>query len=790
MTLARQTLFSLIFLSFGSVAFGSQRQFVHQDGKRNIWISQKVRADTGYRRQLIVEGRRSEIRIDENGDGAIDQLEISDGPFTAQAWLPLDGQFTRLDFSRREKRGIRHLHFMLGSGGKAFRLVSQEFQPYETLFRYEELMIGPICEDPNNPTEKLVQDWRNVLDSLLQAGGAEASLIKRLLDPKDPILHESCKNGAFKEAAPAIAKGLAQMMLSAKQPDNKASMYLKCLEDNELGVHAARIEKAFFQSSQGPKPLVKCVHWADKNQHGSWKEGIHGNEIFLHQPKYEPHQCRGNDPANMYGESLLHELLHDSGIKDEVTVKTIQSCCGRGESGSCGKLKTLIGQEKLNRSYDSAYTKKFDQKYSMLRAQILEMSSSTARGQDFLDDYFKGLDKAFARAIEAKEKCGLNVDCETKFQQAMKTFNNQFFAGKCAYYFNSPEGKRTQKACTQFREEFEALVMTSEDSQELYSRVRDPLKQAEGIIANFVDTGGGSQARLAEAATNHPTNLQSPPSSPVIPIVFSDDPADIPQEFGGHTPKGGQPIQTSVSHSGSPAPVYGFAGSASSEVVTAPSSASVTETNASQPYRAALAKAPTPERRIPVKLENTRETKKIVKDFDTTEGLMEAAAETFSDLMVPRASASPLQSASSSAPRPPVPEMNLPNPFIRDPAGSAEGTAGNAKTVRPQSEGPNVKEGPEMAQLARGSAAPSPRKVSSPETATPDPMPWSSQTEFIDFMIGPYSNALKVLSRADLPKVLSKYWVKVTDSAGSVHGPVNADVHLEYRSSSHKLERK
>ncbi len=369
-----------------------------------VQIRQK-RDSQGRVRRLFVSGRGfSELQMDENGDGAVDYLQVSKGTRTVTVTQPYRGRFLRLLLSESNKAGRLDASYILDANRRKYSLVEAKFFTRDAVLNFESgapqeieehlaPKSGAINEDVENTPEdssysqsvELPNDeiWRNYQAEILGPDllcSSDQSPIGRLakfqrqwwqalkgdyddnfekLDKQlsqAKFFDESCRKPENKENFNALTKALAKVIMSSSKGQSSVGAqtrgrFLQCLELSGLGQVAAKIEMHFLQKMDGDEEIerpLKCNFrpgLAGISEPGFMNPSSKQITIQLaaaDQSKTNPTEM--GSPIN-YENILFHELIHVAGVASEEMTHAAQACCGDpsvDRPGACAKLDNIV----------------------------------------------------------------------------------------------------------------------------------------------------------------------------------------------------------------------------------------------------------------------------------------------------------------------------------------------------------------------------------------------------------------------------------------------------------------
>lgn len=471
------------------------------------------------RKQIVVGPGFSEIQVDSDADGTIDFWEVSRGKKTVSVSHPNRGRFLRLEVSERFAQGLQNSTYLLDLNGRSYNLLKTEFtgsgvvyrstgapgfepdegSPPETISASITPSVAPIdsgsrvelsdqdlsqwkeyqskildeallCENDNSAMNRLAsfqRDWWKILKFEVKENTDQ--LVKKIKD--SPMFHSSCKAPERSKDYEALVRGLADVMLQSSKgqpmPSNKSrGRHLRCLENSGLGVSAARIEREFMKSIQGVSDApIRC----------DWKEGPEGLSMpattSYSDAQITVHMCLAQNgkgmnldrAVNNYQNVLLHELLHVSGIRDEVVAHAAQACCGDPSENrvkACAKLDEIVGS-KLRLEQIETYLSRVSSEAVPMVA-LLKRTFGNEDADRLYEKILLGLDKydtknypeGFLSDAEFT-KCvrSSSVDvCRAQWKSEIEKFITNFFAKDCQKLVLG-ENRRNCKAVAKSKEQ-------------------------------------------------------------------------------------------------------------------------------------------------------------------------------------------------------------------------------------------------------------------------------------------------------------------------------------------------
>lgn len=328
-------------------------------------------------RRTLLTPEWAEISFYDPGTQAPTAWIVKNDQVDIEARFPVDGVFRRIEVKKRKEKSedrLVYVYHVPSAGYRLFEAQNVDDRLYQRAFEDVQITRG---ECRTQALKRLTAPFEDVARLLAEAQD-EALFLERLNTPEvaKNLFASSCLQSqpentlSDPEDMARTKEALAEIMGSYKKKN--ASRYLKCMSDQGLSLHAARIEatligvveqgKNIFNSA---RPLLTCesnmisrelAHFNATNGQINitrkpsqmLPEGLIPDVLDLGgnlAPQLSAVQLRQNQVRSEVGKTLFHELIHSSGIEDENFVEEITQCCGSGfneGSEACLKMKKEV----------------------------------------------------------------------------------------------------------------------------------------------------------------------------------------------------------------------------------------------------------------------------------------------------------------------------------------------------------------------------------------------------------------------------------------------------------------
>ena len=445
-------------------------------------------------KQIIVGPQFSEIQIDSNRDGRVDIWEIDSGKMTVTMTGPARGQFSRMQVvDRTNGRGTMTVSYLLSPDGKRYNHQKTLIQPVGVA-RYTDTFVdgesGPqfevdaIVTDPP-PQKKPPEDFEPIVpDSMMlyqmERLDPNGQCMNAMVDPlagaqrawwtflrdqgkisrdelaaqlRDSSLFDAnCRRPEYAKDYEDLARGIADIMMTSSlgvgQPEAVGrGRFLQCLENSNLALTAARLEKKFMNAvaTEGPPKEVAPVtcNWDPKN--GRVKASyIEKDRNGTYVDQIDLRMCTrhaGTDkyaygaPIN-YRNLLFHELMHSAGFPKEDDVDKIVGCCGdpsEERDRACQELDALVaGNQRAVRIESRLGNNK-----AAVDEMIYKMEDlfNTATSPDGAEKVYKKYLEQLAADVDLNACLGLKgeeqINCRTDQYEKISSSTMNFFKHQC-----------------------------------------------------------------------------------------------------------------------------------------------------------------------------------------------------------------------------------------------------------------------------------------------------------------------------------------------------------------------
>jgi hypothetical protein len=370
-----------------------------------------------------------------------------------EAKYPIDGIFRRLQLKKRNGNSEDRFVFIYNTLTESYRLIDSENIPdkiYQRAFDDVRITRGQCrtsaINDLRAPFEEIAE--------LLGQARDEAQFLERLNQPDAArkLFDRSCLEssestlGAAEDMA-RTKEALAEIMGSHIKQD--PSRYLKCMTDQGLSLHAARIEAIVIGAVEHNtnvlnrrRSLITCepniisrdlAHYNVTNGqiNISRKPSQMLPELMVPDildsavglsPTLPASQVRQNLVREEIGKTLFHELIHASGIEEENFVEDITLCCGNGfreDLEPCRRMRSEV--DRLERVQTAEILLKggewpwYNQVQEQLTRGDVTAESKRAFDKAFAAEFHKEWTKSRQWGPECYESPEAQVECNEKF---------------------------------------------------------------------------------------------------------------------------------------------------------------------------------------------------------------------------------------------------------------------------------------------------------------------------------------------------------------------------------------
>ena len=340
-------------------------------------------------------GDRTEVAIDSNADGHIDEWLLFSKSFNMKLSDPHDGIFTFMEIDKFRNREIIKLKLVLNKLGN-YELIGRQRLAWGSTFALhsieEDFVVGE-CRETESFNYRQVDQWVEEKKRDAASGVNNDDAFRKIIVNK--ILDNSCKNEEFahpqgsgksnlkdddeKLINSPMVNGILSVFNSSIK-ESPSGQFLSCLKKYELNAHATRIERHLQALTFEDSNLsweIKCETFSSANRNSdrcsprdskttrrgqAYREDINsGATVKFIKDCCEYNSGRCMSSAEDYANTFFHEMLHVSGIphddksgSEDARFKAITGCCGGGEltssqndrAKSCNSLKTLVTKQK------------------------------------------------------------------------------------------------------------------------------------------------------------------------------------------------------------------------------------------------------------------------------------------------------------------------------------------------------------------------------------------------------------------------------------------------------------
>ncbi|MBL7688376.1 MAG: hypothetical protein JNJ49_10095 [Bdellovibrionaceae bacterium] len=492
---------SPLMVSAASRSVSLERQYQRLYGRKvktkagAFTVRQMVDSKGHPYKQIIVGPRFSEIQIDSNRDGRVDIWEIDSGSSTVTMTGPARGQFSRMQVvDRTGGRGTMTVSYLLSPDGKRYNHQKTVIQPVGVA-RYTDTFVdgdsGPqfevdaIVTDPPPSSTKPPESFEPfVPDSMMlyqmEQFDSSGQCLNAMTDPlagaqrawwsflrdqgkisrdelgaqiRDSMLFDAnCRRPEYEKDYEDLARGIADIMMTSSLGVGQSETagrgrFLQCLENSNLALTAARLEKKFMSAVavEGPKQdaaPITCnwdpkggrvkASYIEKDRNGTYIDQIDMRMCTRHAgtDKYAY-----GAPIN-YRNLVFHELMHSAGFRKEGDVDKIVGCCGEPSAErdkACKDLDALVaGNQRAVRIESRLGNNK-----AAVDEMIYKMEDSfnTATSPDGAEKVYKKYLEQLATDIELNACLGLKgkeqIECRSDQFEKVSSSTEDFFKRQC-----------------------------------------------------------------------------------------------------------------------------------------------------------------------------------------------------------------------------------------------------------------------------------------------------------------------------------------------------------------------
>ncbi|MBK7889923.1 MAG: hypothetical protein IPJ84_03485 [Bdellovibrionales bacterium] len=446
-------------------------------------------------KQIIVGPQFSEIQIDSNRDGRVDIWEIDSGSTTVTMTGPARGQFSRMQVvDRTNGRGTMTVSYLLSPDGKRYNHQKTVVQPVGVVHYTDTFVDGesgpqfevdaivteppPQAKPPENfeppvPDAMMLyqmdrldpggQCLNAATDPLASAQRAWWSFLRDQgkisrdelgAQIRDSSLFDAnCRRPEYAKDYEDLARGIADIMMTSSLGVGQSETvgrgrFLQCLENSNLALTAARLEKKFMNavSVEGPRQEAYPItcNW-DPNKNARVKASYlekDRNGTYVDQIDVRMCTAHAGDQKYAYGAPinyrnlLFHELMHSAGFPKEGDVDKIVGCCGEPSAErdkACKDLDALVvGNQR---------TVRIESRLGNNKAAVDEMiykmedSFNTATSPDGAEKVYKKYLEQLATDIDLNACLGLKgkeqIECRSDQFKKVSSSTEDFFKRQC-----------------------------------------------------------------------------------------------------------------------------------------------------------------------------------------------------------------------------------------------------------------------------------------------------------------------------------------------------------------------
>lgn len=468
---------------------------------------------------------RSEVSLDRDGDGHLDEWEFFSANLHVQLSVPLNGSFMLMDVEQERERDIVKLKLRRQPSGE-YRVYAQYREPRKEMF-----LQGSSGLDDDVVAGECKESELGIQSNAININKALTDLSDKDVKTtiSDGIMNESCKKEPFKNQVPAMAEGILTVFRSDKDfvapianyedknrpevrarraaraadrgkvtagkevPDHPA--YLGCLRRYQLDTHASRIESALWEyqlSKHYYDWKIGCIASNDLPKETKCKTGdTKAKDGKCYLPKRGNAQKVGNFPLisfvkqgcsideslcdstpGQFAKSFFHEMLHYSGIPDGPLAEAITDCCSQTSATdpSCAKLRNEVSIQRDSQRTWNHILSQASGNLGKLQTACKEVydENCTAKGNEFVNLYARQraqIKKDHPECRELDANGAEQASCQKLFQAARgRSLNAVFNDEECLVSRNLENLSEEAKKgkCVALRDSLHALLDTGE----------------------------------------------------------------------------------------------------------------------------------------------------------------------------------------------------------------------------------------------------------------------------------------------------------------------------------------
>lgn len=364
--------------SVGGTPMARVQHWVMPTQQGNAIVTEKFDIRGRAREQTLNFGDRTQTEIDSDGDGQLDEWTLTANDLRIQLHSPREGHFRFMEIRKETQKEWVDLLFIRTKKGH-YSLINRSAERKFTLYNSQDSAPDDFVAGQCRETEEQLQSEVSEFNTSLTSGVVSEEKVDSLIN--DQILDASCNKPEFKNQKEKIAAAMKKVFLSDKdfskekqqstssknkeifskemknqfEPDSKQPKFLGCLRRYQMDTHATRIASALQTKMHTnawswkvqcetalPKHSQKCGSIAMVPD--LKKKETHQHISFIMHPA-------GSRDAELCNSSLeqtfFHEMLHYSGIQDEILVKNITNCCmnDNPQSRFCRPVRHAVQQK-------------------------------------------------------------------------------------------------------------------------------------------------------------------------------------------------------------------------------------------------------------------------------------------------------------------------------------------------------------------------------------------------------------------------------------------------------------
>ena len=419
-------------------------------------------------RQMVMGKDRLEIMIDRNGDGGLEDWEVTVPGATMRMHTPFKGRFMFMDVDHHMKGTVVKLRLALNERTGDYVLYDTEqvvIKPKHQL--KSDILVG--CRE----SEMDLQRLSNILEQNLKD---DAQVLAMSENMKANLFDSSCKTGDFAQTFPYMLEAITNLAKSDTQytgerPKEKGN-FLQCVRYYEFDTHAARITSALAQfhtesveafNRETNVPSHYRYNWkirceADADMEGEYLDPLDATDLptvkltrnFKNtnaemKQQYGKNYDKAAAFTKRYQQTLMHELLHFSLMDDEDVAENLTKCCSEDNPASeaCKETEKFRDRLILKQKAEGAWAAAMgaDAFKDFKRSLITEFGDNARMIMDDLNENVGFVYKKVSESPECANGNGQSEACQKRFQTEIKKVVDMFFKNNGAYCIAFAKGK-------------------------------------------------------------------------------------------------------------------------------------------------------------------------------------------------------------------------------------------------------------------------------------------------------------------------------------------------------------